>query len=478
MGSRIAVIGAGPAGLTAAYRLATSGVEVDLYEGDSKVGGMAKSLDLWGHRVDLGPHRFFSSDKRVNSLWLEVMGRDYSLVDRMTRIYYNQRFFDYPLNAKNVVQNFGPIESARCFGSLLSTRNVSEDGSYESWLVRRFGRRLFDIFFRSYSEKLWGLPCSKIDADFAAQRIRKLSLLEAAKSALKPVGKSQHRTLCDQFAYPHGGTGALYERMADAFQKNGGNLYTETLVKKVRVSNNQVQGIELMSGETKDYDQVISSMPLTLLVKALGTLPEEVTQGVNQLRFRNTILVYLRVAGENLFPDQWIYVQSPDLKVGRMTNFRNWGPELNTGKEDTVLCMEYWCFEEDQEWKQPDEAWARLAIPELRKTGLIGDREVLDVQVQRVPRCYPVYHLGYKEALRPVETHLKTIRGLEVIGRYGAFKYNNQDHSILMGLLAAEKVVQEAPHDLWSINSNYEDYQESSRITESGLELDSASSGN
>ena len=464
MSSRIAVIGAGPAGLTAAYRLATSGVPVDLYEADSKVGGMAKTLDL-------GPHRFFSGDRRVNSLWLEVMGKDYSLVNRMTRIYYKQRFFDYPLNAKNVFQNFGPVESARCFLSLIGKGPSVEDGSYESWLVSRFGRRLFEIFFRPYSEKLWGLPCSQIDADFAAQRIRKLSLIEAAKSALRPNGQKGHRTLCDQFAYPNGGTGALYERMAEALVKNGGNLFTNTLVRKVLVEDKEVKGLELMTGEKREYSQVISSMPLTLLVRALGDLPPAVVDGVSKLKFRNTILVYLRVSGEDLFPDQWIYVQSPELKLGRMTNFRNWGPHLNSGKPDTILCLEYWCFSEDDAWKMDDEGWARVAIPELRKTGLIGDRQILDAHVHRVPRCYPVYHLGYKEALRPVEEYLRTIQGLDLIGRYGSFKYNNQDHSILMGLLAAEKVANEASHDLWSINSNYEDYQESTRITESGLEL-------
>ena len=434
---------------------------------------MAKSLDLWGHRVDLGPHRFFSSDPRVNGLWLEVMEREYSLVSRLTRIYYNQRFFDYPLNARNALENFGLVESARCMFSLLGSRSTKDDGSYENWLVRRFGRRLYEIFFKSYSEKLWGLPCTEIDSDFAAQRIRKMSLLEAAKSALRPQNKTSHRTLCEQFAYPNGGTGALYERMAEAFTKSGGRLFLNTLVRKVIVEDNKVTGLELMNGERREYAHVISSMPLTLLVRALGDLPSPVTDGLSKLQFRNTILVYLRIAGKDLFPDQWIYVQSPDLKLGRITNFGNWGEHLNAGKQDTVLCLEYWCFGEDEQWKQDDEAWARLAIPEIRKTGLIGDCRVLDAHVHRVPRCYPVYHLGYKEALKPVESYLRTINNLDVIGRYGAFKYNNQDHSILMGILAAERIAKNASHDLWAINSDYESYQESSRIDESGLVMES-----
>jgi protoporphyrinogen oxidase len=469
MNNKVAVIGAGPAGLSAAYCLSKAGFGVDIYEADTQVGGLAKSIELWGHKVDLGPHRFFSSDSRVNNLWLEIMKRDYCLVNRRTRILYNKRFFDYPLNAKNTLQTLGLFESARCMLSSVSTRSSPDDGSYESWLIHRFGKRLYDIFFRSYSEKLWGLPCSKIDADFAAQRIQKLNLREAIKSAFNLTPKNKHRTLCDQFAYPDQGTGTLYERMAEIMQRNGGNLFLKTPIKKVLIKDKTVEGVELCSGEICQYSQVISSMPLNLLVKTLTDTPNGVIEKISKLQFRNTVLVYLRVDSENLFPDQWIYIQSPELKLGRITNFKNWGEQLNKNKEDSVLCLEYWCSENESCWKWDDSAWSKLANNELQTTGLLGNAKVLDQTVIRIAKSYPVYHLGYKEDLRPVETYLRTISGLDVVGRYGAFKYNNQNHSILMGLLAAEHITHNANHDLWAVNSDSEDYQESLPISESGL---------
>jgi len=215
---------------------------------------------------------------------------------------------------------------------------------------------------------------------------------------------------------------------------------------------------------------VISTMPLTLLVKALPDVPESVRAAVDQLRFRNTILVYLHVDGDALFPDNWLYVHSPDLKTGRITNFRNWVPTLNRGRKTTILALEYWCYAEDEIWGSADEDLISLASRELRQTGLTGGSAILDGFVHRVNRCYPVYSLGYKQILAPIQAYLSQVRGLSVIGRYGSFKYNNQDHSILMGLLAAENILHGAAHDLWSINTDYEAYQESATITESGLQ--------
>lgn len=465
---QVAVIGAGPAGLTAAYRLAQAGIAVDLYESQSQVGGLAQSLDLWGHRVDLGPHRFFSNDLRVNNLWLEVIERDYSIVNRLTRIYYKGRFLHYPLNPLNALGSLGVLEAARCVFSAFSQRNFPDDGTYETWLVQKFGRRLYEIFFREYSEKLWGRPCSQIDAAFAAQRIRKLSLKEALKDAFH-LDSERHQSLCEQFAYPHRGSGELYERMAARLPRLGGRLFLKSPVRRVRTTNNSVQGIELESGESIDYPHVVSSMPLPLLVQQLGDPPPAVVQALTKLRFRNTVLIYFCISTSSLFPDQWIYIQSPGLRLGRVSNFNNWGAELNKNKRDSVLCLEYWCSDEDECWRWDDGQWENLAISELQQTTLLGTSTVLDKSVKRISRSYPVYHLGYRETLAPVETYLREISGLDVIGRYGAFKYNNQDHSILMGLLAAERIANKAEHDLWAINSSDESYQATSRIDESGL---------
>ncbi|RUL89180.1 FAD-dependent oxidoreductase [Tautonia sociabilis] len=469
---RVAVIGAGPAGLAAAYRLAEAGEEVEVFESAPVVGGMCRSFRLWGQTVDLGPHRFFSTDPLVNGLWSEVVGRDYRMVDRMTRICYGGRFYRYPLEPIDALSKMGGLEASRCLGSYLKERIApsfppgSEGlGTFESWVVGRFGRRLFEKFFKSYSEKLWGIPCSELDEDFAAQRIKKFSLGEAVKSAVG-LGRTRHKTLVDRFAYPIGGTGMVYDRLADRIRDRGGQVRLGTRVRRVLHDRGRVLGLELADDSRHRFDHVISTMPLTLLVRGLGTPPPLVEKAIGALRFRNTVLVYLHVDGTDLFPDQWLYIHSPELLAGRLTNFRNWVPELHGGSTTSILALEYWCNDEDSLWAEPEEVQIARAVRELRQTGLIGDAKVLDGDVVRVPRCYPIYRAGYKNHLAVVTSYLDRFSGLTPIGRYGSFKYNNQDHSLLMGLLAADNLRQGPRHDLWSVNTDYECYQEAAELQE------------
>ena len=318
---RVAVIGAGPAGMTAALRLSQGGVQVDVYEAGERVGGLARSLDLWGQRVDLGPHRFFSTDVRVNRLWLAMVGRDYRMVERLTRIYYRGRFFHYPLKPLNALGQMGLASAVRCLASygkeqFFSRAADAGDNSFETWVVKRFGRRLFEMFFKPYSEKLWGISCQELDADFAAQRIKKFSLGEGIKNALVPWAAAVHPTLVDRFAYPLSGTGSVYEKMASQVRDLGGCLHLGTPVARVLHEDSSIHGIELPDGRSESYDHVISTMPLTLLVRGLGEIPPSVRTAVNALRFRNTVLVYLNVDSPSVFPDQWIYVHSPELRMG------------------------------------------------------------------------------------------------------------------------------------------------------------------
>jgi protoporphyrinogen oxidase len=472
---KIAIIGAGPAGITAAYQLAKENIQVDVFEASDSVGGMAKTIDLWNQKVDLGPHRFFSSDPRVNNLWLELVGSDYDMVNRLTRIYYKNKFFYYPLKPLNALSKLGVVEAANCVLSfakqnLFSKKSAdTENESFEEWVVKKFGRRLFEIFFKTYSEKLWGISCMDLDADFAAQRIKKLSLVEALKAAFKGNKDNKHKTLVDTFAYPHEGSGVVYQRMADYVQNSGGNVYCETPVKKVCTENNKVTGLELMNGEFREYDQIISTMPLTRMVSQLPEVPEKVVDLAKSLKFRNTILVYLKVEATDLFPDNWLYIHADNLQTGRITNFRNWSPELYGDEQNSILCLEYWCYDEDENWTCDNDRLIALASEEMRKTGLIGDAVISEGFVHRVKSCYPVYNRGYKESLKPIEAYLDTVENLSVIGRYGAFKYNNQDHSILMGILAASNIAHGTRHNLWDINTDYE-YQESAEIGETGLE--------
>ncbi|MCP5113878.1 MAG: NAD(P)-binding protein, partial [bacterium] len=468
---RVAVIGAGPAGVTAAYELAKNGVHVDLFEAAPQVGGLAKTIELWDQRVDLGPHRFFSSDARVNRLWLEVAGGDYQMVGRLTRLLYNNRFFYYPLKPGNAFWNLGPTEAARCGLSYLKqkARPIQPDGSFEDWVVTAFGRRLFEVFFQTYSEKLWGISSKELDADFAAQRIKKLSLYEAVKNAFLGSGGRKHKTLVDRFAYPNQGTGVVYERMAQRVDEGGNRVWLSRPVRKVVAIGGTVLGIETENGDFESYSDVVSTMPLTLLVDRLPEAPASVRNHAAHLKFRNTILVYLRVDADNLFPDNWLYVHSPDIRAGRITNFRNWSKDIRGDQKATILSLEYWSNDEDEMWNWEDRELIDLARREMRQTGLTGTAAISAGHVYRIHRCYPVYSRGYREHLGPVEEYLSTIQGLSVIGRYGAFKYNNQDHSILMGILAAKNIIEASASDLWEINTDYEDYQESGIITEAGL---------
>lgn len=469
---KIGIIGAGPAGITAAYELAKAGADVHLYEAGPDVGGLAKSLDLWNQRVDLGPHRFFSSDTRVNELWLEVAGKDYAMVDRLTRIYYKKKFYFYPLKPFDALFNLGFFQAFLCVLSYVKEKisPTADDGTFESWVVNRFGRRLFDIFFKTYSEKLWGISCKELDADFAAQRIKKLSLFEAIKNAVFGGGGNKHKTLVDQFAYPLRGSGMVYENMRDSILSHGGHVWLNTPVKRLITSNGKATAIELENAEVHEFDHIISSMPISHLVTRIPGVPEVIKNLASSLQFRNTILVYLHVQGVDLFPDNWLYVHSADLQMGRLTNFRNWVPDIYGKENSSILVLEYWCYDEDSLWKDSDASLIALAKKELIQTGLIKNAPISDGHVHKISKCYPVYEMGYRKKLVPVEEYLSGIQHLSVIGRYGAFKYNNQDHSILMGILAAENILKGSKHNLWDINTDYENYQEASVITATGLQ--------
>lgn len=470
---KIAVIGAGPAGLTAAYQLVKEGYDVTVFEASDTVGGMSKSLELWGQRVDLGPHRFFSNDLVINNFWLEIVGRDYQMVNRLTRIYYADNFFHYPLKPFQAIWQLGILEGIQCIFSFLRQQifPINEEKTFETWVIRRFGRKLYSIFFKSYSEKLWGISCKELDEDFAAQRIKKLSLFSAIWEALKMTEEVRHQTLVEQFAYPKQGTGMVYERMAERILKRNGRIKLQTPVVRVMPQEDARIVVATHNGE-EIFDHIISSMPLSILVRQLPNVPEQVRTSVSKLRFRNTTLVYLLARGENLFPDQWLYIHASHLKTGRITNFSNWVTDIKNNKKQTILCLEYWSFEEDEIWKMGEDKLIELAKNELNDTGLISACIISEGKVVRIPKCYPVYQRGYKEPLQAVQHYLDSISNLSVIGRYGAFKYNNQDHSILMGLLAAENIIKgETIHNLWNINTDYGIYQEKASITEVGLSL-------
>ena len=469
----VIIIGAGPAGLTAAYELTKKGNKVTVIESTDSVGGMAKSFELFGQIVDCGPHRFFSSDKVVNDLFHEIIEDDYTLVNRLTRIYYKNKFFDYPLKLGNVLKNLTPLEIIQILWSYAFQRVFAKKNldTFEDWVTDKFGKKLFQMFFKTYSEKLWGIRCDQIDSDWAAQRIKKLSLYEAVKTAIFGNKGNKHKTLIDQFAYPNHGTGEVYEKMARSIVEKGGEIFFNKKIKNIEVVDKSVQSITDENGIVYHADIVISTMPLTSLLQGMSVIDQGILDLSKKLYFRNTTLVYLEVDSNKLFPDNWIYVHSPEVKHGRITNFRNWCPTINKEKDTTILCMEFWSFDHEELWRYSDEQLAELAANEIKTLNLIQpSTKILNTSVMRIPKCYPVYETGYMENLQPVIDYLKGFKNLYPIGRYGSFKYNNQDHSILMGILIARQIDTGRDQNLWSINTD-SDYQEETEINLTGYNI-------
>ncbi len=466
----VIIIGAGPAGLTAAYQLIKLGHPVTLIESTNQVGGMSRSLEMFGQIVDCGPHRFFTSDKIVNDFFHEIVGDNFTVVNRLTRIYYRNRFFDYPLKIGNVIRNISIFELAHILFSYFWIRVFPNKSikTFEEWVTNKFGEKLFGMFFKSYTEKLWGISCNQIDADWASQRIKKLSLWEALISSIKGNKNNKHKTLVDVFAYPHKGTGAIYNEIAKRFENLGGKIIFEQKIETIIKQDSKITEIITQRGESFKADWIVSTMPMTSLIKGLTDVPSEVTEYSQKLYFRNTTLVYLEIDNNELFPDNWIYVHSPEVTHGRITNFRNWCPTLTNGKNTSILCLEFWSFDSDTLWQKSDEYLSELAHKELLTLNLISENDrILNSKVIKIPKCYPVYETGYMENLNPIIDYLNTISNLKLIGRYGSFKYNNQDHSILMGLLLAKEIHTGVDQRLWDINTD-SDYQESTEFNLSG----------
>jgi len=464
---RIIVIGAGPAGLAAAYELCQRGRSVTVLEASPHIGGLCRSLELWDQIVDLGPHRFFSSEPIVNELWKDLVGERYSIVRRLTRIHYRERFFHYPLQPLDALVKLGPVTAVRCLASYATSRlRRAPIQSFEDWVVQRFGRTLFEIFFKTYSEKVWGIPCARIDADWAAQRIKTLSLAGAVKAAFVGNRGGKHRTLLDEFAYPDGGTGSIYQELAERIRAHGGEIRLQSPVAAVVADavagRLAARGVRLSGGEVLEASHVVSTMPVTLMAKTIEQAPPGILAACDRLYYRNTILVYVEVARRDLFPDNWIYVHSPLVHHGRITNFRNWGTSLTRDRDTSILCLEFWCFDDDAIWRAEDSSLGTLAITELCGLGVVRNAaECRRTHVVRLRRSYPVYETGYLETLRPLQEFCSSVTNLLAIGRSGAFKYNNQDHSLHMGLLAARQILTGKDQRLWEVNTDGA-YQEQS----------------
>jgi protoporphyrinogen oxidase len=449
------VLGAGPAGLTAGYLLAKQERPVVVVEAESQVGGLAKTVVRDGYRFDLGGHRFFTKSAEVERLWHEILEDEFLLRPRMSRIYWNKRFLDYPLRGSDVIRKLGAVEVARAFGSYLvaRTRRRGNEQSFEEWVSNRFGKRLFELFFRSYTEKVWGVPTSEIRAEWAAQRIKGLSFTSAAKAAFFGNDGNKVKSLIQEFHYPRYGPGQMWESMTEEIRALGGEVRLEAPVEKLTIDRRRVREV-VAGGETYRPAHVISSLPLrTTVAVSNPRAPEEVLHAAAGLRYRDFLTVALVLDGEDLFPDNWIYIHEPNVRVGRIQNYRSWSPWMVPDPSKACVGLEYFCFAGDELWTMKDDDLVEFAAAELAQLGLAPREKVERGYAVRVPKAYPMYDIDYADRVATIRGWLHGIANLQQVGRNGLHRYNNSDHSMLTAIRAVENITLGLGHDIWAVNA-------------------------
>ena len=458
------IVGGGPAGLSAAYEASKSGAGVTVIEILEQVGGLARTLDVDGNRYDVGPHRFLTVNPEVRELFVDVAGRDLIQVSRMTRILYNDHLFSYPLTPLNALLGVGFLDGLRILASYVCARmrrwgGITNVESFEDWVVDRFGRRLFECFFKTYTEKVWGVPCARIGADWASQRIKGLSLGAALANAVLKRGPAP-KTLADEFLYLRRGTGQFYEKLAQHLSDMGADVHLGCAVERIISSGNLVTAVVLRHAdgqfEQLPIDQLLFSAPLTDLVQMVfPAAPADVLDACRRLRYRNHICVNLPTVGTP-FPDNWIYIHSSDLRRRGSRITATFPPRMAASATCSPLTVEYFCFEQDDLWQMPDAELILLAKHELAAAGLVEQGRTGVGFVVRSEKAYPVIEIGHSQHVERIRGWIAGFQNLWVIGRSGMFKYNNQDHAIATGMLAARTALGLGSYDPWLVNIDAE----------------------
>jgi protoporphyrinogen oxidase len=470
-----AIIGAGPAGLTAAYLLCKAGVPVSVFEVDGcHVGGISRTVEYKGYRFDIGGHRFYSKSQEVEDLWTEILPNDMLTCSRLSRIYYKEKFYSYPLDIGEVIENLGKRQSLLVLASYLKAKLVTDPtpANLEDWVTRKFGGRLYQMFFKSYTEKVWGMPCREVSADWAAQRIRGLSLSKAARNALLPKRASSQRaqgdrsqeikTLITSFRYPRLGPGMLWEAAARKVRQMGGTVEMGVRALAIEALPSGGWRLELaQGGETRQVEaqHLISSAPLGWLVGAIRPqLPSEALQAAVSLEYRDFFTVALILRPRVSFGDNWLYIHDPDLKVGRIQNFANWSSAMVPEPGMACYGMEYFTNTDQSLWQMQDAELIALATRELEALNLARSGDVVDGTVIRQPKAYPVYDDEYRSRRQTIKEALQNhCPNLHTIGRNGMHQYNNQDHSMMTAMLTVRNILAGRQlYDVWQVNQDAE----------------------
>jgi len=449
------ILGGGPAGLTAGYLLCKQGLPVIVLEAENQVGGIAKTAVRDGYRFDLGGHRFFTKVKEVDDLWHEIMREEFLKRPRMSRIYWNKKFLDYPLRGPDVIKKLGPVDLTKALLSYIwaRLRPKGREDTFEQWVTNRFGRWLFNQFFKSYTEKLWGVSTSEIRADWAAQRIKGLSFFSAAKSAFIGNRGNKIKSLISEFHYPRYGPGQMWETMTDDIGKLGGQVLLEHKVTRLDFDDDRCVRVHV-GEQVFEPSAVISSLPLRNMVGIAHPHPRpEVVAAAGGMRYRDFLTVAVVLNGEDIFPDNWIYVHEPEVDVGRIQNFRSWSPWMVSDPTKACVGLEYFCFAGDDLWNMDDDKLVEKGMRELEQLGLARRDQLEFGFVERVPKAYPIYDAEYAERVLTIRSWLDGLDNFVQVGRNGLHRYNNSDHSMLTAMRAVDNFVRGTDYDIWAVNA-------------------------
>lgn len=454
------IIGAGPAGLACAHTLSKSGIPILVVEKEPECGGLCRTLNYQGYLFDVGGHRFITKSKEISQLWHGILDGDLLKVKRASKIYYKNRYFDYPLSFANTFWKLGPAESFLCAASYFEYKYLrphSKD-TLEGWIINRFGKRLFDIFFKSYTEKVWGVDCQNISSDWAKQRIMGLSLRVAIQNALIKLKKTHVKTLKEEFFYPRYGCGHFYRKLQDTASCAGAHFIFNKAVYSIGHDGQKITSIQLLdqingNKEKLPVDYLFSSIPLSLFVMSLSPLPpEDVIAAAQNLKFRSLLIVNMIFDKSNIFPDQWLYIHSPDIKLGRMQNYKNWSNAMVPDPKKTSLGLEYFCNVDDKLWNTGDIDIIRHAKEDLERMGIVSSHYLITAFVRRYANAYPIYTLDYQKSIDTIRNYLSRFSNIQTLGRAGLFRYDNSDHAMLTGINAAGNFMGNASCSLWDIN--------------------------
>ncbi len=480
----VAIIGAGPAGLTAAYLLARRGISVTVIESDPQyVGGISRTAQYKGFHFDIGGHRFFSKSKQVEDFWTEILPEDMLVRPRSSRIYYNGEFYSYPLKPFEALMKLGLLESALCAMSYVKARLAPQahPTCFEDWVTNQFGARLFRTFFKTYTEKVWGMSCKEISADWAAQRIKGLSLGAAIRNGFTrklSSGGDQEviKTLITSFRYPRKGPGMMWEACARKVREMGGTVLLGQEVDACDLDLQCKRWTVHYRSEDGTHgaitaDHVISSAPMQRLAQSLSPpVSTEALVAARALRYRDFVTVMLILKDKHIFSDNWVYIHDPGVRVGRIQNYKSWSPEMVPDQDYACYGLEYFCFEGDGLWDSSDPALIALASRELAQIGLAESGDVLDGCVVRQRKAYPVYDDQYAQNVAVIRQEIEQhYPGLHLVGRNGMHKYNNQDHAMMTAMLTVENIVAgERLYDVWQVNQDAEYHEQGSAGDQAG----------